>query len=295
MLDTPQHKGQIRRSVWTAYSTKDTAEVVGLSQSVVRSCVREGLLSSRSDSIPLRFSFQDLKVLRALKSLTQSGVSIRRARRQLRELRDRCLGEDSGAESSLASLAIDAHNGHVVVRDQDQVWRADTGQLVFGFQFQEQQGEVAELPSRTALPAPQFIPSQTADEWFDQALDLEESSPEQAKQAYEQVLRQRPQCTETLVNLGRLHAESDMLEAASHCFRQALDIDPRESTALYNLGVISQDSGDDLEAIQYYEAALSIDRELAEAHYNLATIFDKTGDARSAIRHINEFRKLNKR
>jgi tetratricopeptide (TPR) repeat protein len=276
--------------VWTAYSTKDTAEVVGLSESVVRSCVREGLLSNRSDSIPLRFSFQDLKVLRALKGLTQSGVSIRRARRQLQDLRARCLGEES-----LASLAIDAHNGHVVVRDQDQVWRADTGQLVFGFQFQEQEGEVTELPHPVALPAPEFMPSQTADEWFDQALDLEESSPQQAKQAYEQVLRQRPQCTESLVNLGRLHAEGDMLEEASHCFRQALDIDPRESTALYNLGVISQDSGDDLEAIQYYEAALSIDRELAEAHYNLATIFDKTGDARSAIRHINEFRKLNKR
>jgi tetratricopeptide (TPR) repeat protein len=276
--------------VWTDYSTRDTADLVGLTESVVRSCVREGLLSNRSDSIPLRFSFQDLTVLKALKSLTQSGVSIRRARRQLRVLRKRCVGDQS-----LASLCIDAHNGHVVVRDQDQVWRADTGQLVFGFQFQEQQGDVTELPHRAALPGPEFIASQTADEWFEQALELEESSPDQAKQAYEQVLRQRPQCTETLVNLGRLHAESDKLEEANYCFKQALDIDPRESTALYNLGVISQDTGDDLEAIQYYEAALSIDRELAEAHYNLATIFDKTGDARSAIRHINEFRKLNKR
>ncbi len=276
--------------MWTDYSTKDTADLVGLSESVVRSCVREGLLSNRSDSIPLRFSFQDLKVLRALKSVTKDGVGIRRARRQLRELRDRVVGE-----ASLASLCIEAHNGHVVIRDKDQVWRADTGQMVFGFQFEEQRGVLTELPSRDEAPGPEFIASQTADEWFEQALHLEESNPTQAKHAYEQVLKQRPQCTETLVNLGRLHAESDMLEAAAHCFTQALDIDPRESTALYNLGVISQDCGDDGEAIQYYESALSIDRELAEAHYNLATIFDKSGDARSAIRHINEFRKLNKR
>ena len=276
--------------MWTDYSTKDTAELVGLSESVVRSCVRDGLLSNDRDRIPLRFSFQDLRVLRALKSVTKNGVSIRRARRQLYELRVRCVGEES-----LASLCIEAHNGHVVVRDDDQVWRADTGQLVFGFQFEEQAGLLAELPSRVALPGPEFIASQTADEWFEQALELEESSPDQAVQAYEQVLRQRPHCTETLVNLGRLHAESDRLDKAAHCFKQALDIDSRESTALYNLGVISQDSGDDVEAIQYYESALSIDRELAEAHYNLATIFDKTGDARAAIRHINEFRKLNKR
>ncbi len=274
--------------MWTAYSTKDTAEVVGLSESVVRGCVREGLLSS--DSIPLRFSFQDLKILRALKAVMQGGVSMRRARRQFGELRSRCEENET-----LASLSIEAHNGHVVVRDKDQVWRADTGQLVFGFQFQEQGGDVSELPSRAALPGPEFIASQTADEWFEQALHLEESSPEQAKSAYQQVLKQRPQCTETLVNLGRLFAESDKLDDAALCFKQALDIDPRESTALYNLGVISQDAGDDVEAIQYYESALSIDRELAEAHYNLATIFDNTGDARAAIRHINEFRKLNKR
>lgn len=276
--------------MWTGYSTKDTAEVVGLSQSTVRTCVREGLLDAEPDRIPLQFSFQDLAVLKAIKSLTLSGVSIRRARRQLGILRAQ--RPNSG---SLASLCIDAHNGHVVIRSEDQVWRADTGQLVFGFQFEEQRGEMTEMPARAAVPGPQFIQSLTADEWFDQALELEESDPLRAIGAYEQVLRQRPECTETLINLGRLHAEASELARASECFRHALDIDPREATALYNLGVIAQDSGSDEEAIRHYEAALTFDDKLAEAHYNLATIFDKSGDARLAIRHINEFRKLSKR
>ncbi len=266
--------------------------MVGLSQRAVRVCVREGLLDAKPDALPLRFSFQDLKVLQVLKHLTRSGVSIRRAQRQLGELRRRW-----GEGRSLASLSIDSHNGHVVIRDEEHVWRADSGQLVFGVQFKAPGGDVTALPhtssaSAGALPDAELIASRTADEWFEQAVGLEEVAPERAIAAYREVLRQRPECTETLINLGRLHAERDEVEEAVSCFEAALDTDPCEPTALYNLGVLAQDQRDDEKATGYYRAALSFDASLAEAHYNLATIFDKLGDARSAIRHINEFRKF---
>ncbi|MCP4448653.1 MAG: tetratricopeptide repeat protein [Myxococcales bacterium] len=276
--------------MWTGYSTKDTAEVVGLSQWAVRSCVREGLLDAQPDVLPLRFSFQDLKVLQTLRSLTRSGVSIRRARRQLGALRSRC---EEGR--SLASMRIDAHDGHVVIRDETQVWRADSGQLVFGFQFSQPSGDVTALPHRAPIVGPEFVASLTADEWFDEAMECEEGEPARAMAAYREVLRQRPECTETLINLGRLHAETEQVDEAVACFETALDIDPCEATALYNLGVIAQDRGLDDEAIAHYQRAVSLESTLAEAHYNLATIFDKLGDARSAIRHINEFRKFSKK
>lgn len=250
--------------------------------------MRCGLLDSQADDLPLRFSFKDLKILKELKALVEQGVSIRRAQRELLSLRHRI-------DHSLASSRIEAQDGHVVVCDEGQVWRADSGQGVFSFHIEPFAGEVRELPQNIDFPVPAFMENLSADEWFDQALECEESDPERAMNAYQQVLRHRPECTESLINIGRLHAESSELETASEFFERALAIDPREPTALYNLGVISQDSGNDSEAINYYEAALSVDRELAEAHYNLATIFDRSGDARSAIRHINEFRKLNKR
>jgi len=252
--------------------------------------VREGLLDAQPDVVPLRFSFQDLKVLQTLKTLTRSGVSIRRAQRQLGELRERF-----GRGTSLASLSIGAHDGHVVVRDDANVWRADSGQLVFGFQFSDPLGVVAELPHRSEIPGPEFLASLTADEWFDEALVSEEHDPGRAMHAYREVLRQRPECTETLINLGRLYAEQENIDDAMACFETALDIDPCEATALYNLGVISQDAGRDDEAISHYQAAISFELGLAEAHYNLATLYDKIGDARLAIRHINEFRKFSKR
>ena len=104
--------------MWTAYSTKDTAQLVGLTQSVVRSCVREGLLDAQVDVFPLRFSFQDLTVLKVIKQLVGRGVSIRRARRQLGVLRARNPG------NSLASLAIEVHRGHVVT--ERGIYRAGT-------------------------------------------------------------------------------------------------------------------------------------------------------------------------
>lgn len=272
--------------MWTQYSTRDAAEFVGLSESTIRSCVRTGLVPG-VDRFPLRFRFQELKILKQVKELVESGVSLRRARRQLLALCGR-LPE----ETSLASMSIDAHNGHVVVRDGDRAWRADTGQLVFEFEFDERSGLLHEMPVRTEAEAPEPIASPTADEWLDYALALEEADPRGAMEAYGHVLRQRPECTETLVNLGRLHAESGDLEEAAVCFRRALEVDPRDATALYNLGVVAQDQGKDDDAVELYERALSFDPQLAEAHYNLATIFDRAGDGRSAIRHINEYRKL---
>lgn len=274
--------------MWTAYSTRETSEFVGLSESAVRACVREGLLAA-PDVVPLRFSFQDLKILKLVVSLVRQGVSLRRARRQLAALSARL-----GPGESLASVSLEAHNGHVVVREGDRVWRADTGQLVFGFEFAERPGTLMSLPARVE-PEPEGLAPMGADEWFDQALALEESDPPAAIAAYEQALQLRPDCPETLVNLGRLHAESGSVDAAALCFRRALDIDPRDATALYNLGVVAQDIGKDDEAVQLYERALALDPSIAEAHYNLATIFDRQGDGRAAIRHINAYRKLTRR
>jgi DNA-binding transcriptional MerR regulator len=289
-LDSADPWREISAAVWTDYSNRQTAEIVGLSESMVRSCAREGLLDAGPDQVPLRFSFQDLRVLKLIKELTTEGISIRRVRRQLVHLRSRL-----GSNSSLAGVALKSHNGHVVVRESERVWRADNGQMVFGFEFADKAGEMREIPlKRLEEETPELIGTQSVEEWFEQALLSEESNPAQAKRAYQQVLQRRPDDTESLINLGRLHAEDEEFNEAALCFRRALDVDPREATALYNLGVIAQDIGRDAEAIALYEQALASDPALAEAHYNLATIFDRSGDPHAAIRHINEYRKLTK-
>ena len=286
MLDTYHRRGDSGDDVWTNYSTRDAAEFVGLTESAIRSCVRSGVVAPRGERVPLRFSFQDLIVLKLVKQLVGQGVTLRRVRTQLGQLAQRC------PDTSLSSLSLSAHNGQVIVRDDQRAWRADSGQLVFGFELQSPAGEVAPMPIRREAAPPEPLAALTADEWFDRALSLEESDPAAAVTAYEHALHLRPYCSETLINLGRLCAENGDPARAADCFKRALDLDPRDATALYNLGVVAQDAGRDREAVQLYERSLEIDSSLAEAHYNLATIFDRTGDPRAAIRHINEYRKL---
>jgi tetratricopeptide (TPR) repeat protein len=271
--------------VWTAYSTRDAAQFVGLTESAVRGCVRAGLLSK--DTSRLRFSFRDLLVLKMLKALVGSGLPLRRARRELAQLRRRV-----PPEASLASLSISTEGGHVVVRDGQHAYRADNGQLFFNFDMPAPQGDMQAMPVRHEVSGPEPMAERTPDDWFELALTLEDDDAEAAVAAYEKVLEARPSCTETLINLGRLRAELGQADAAEACFKMALAENPDDATAIYNLGVVAQDLGDDDQAVAHYHRALELDPGFAEAHYNLATIFDRQGQSQAAIRHINEYRKL---
>jgi tetratricopeptide (TPR) repeat protein len=273
--------------VWSRYSTRDAAQLAGLTESAVRSCARAGLLSDGAGGLPARFSFQDLAVLKSVKGLADGGISWRRIRRQLVELRRRI-----APEAGLSSLHLSASGRQVVVREGSFAWQADSGQMLFDFGQPPPGGEITAMPIRREAPAPEPALGLTADQWFARGADLEEEDPAAAVEAYRHSLHLRPDCTETLINLGRLHAERGAVEQAAEYFSRAIELDPRDATAVYNLGVVAQDMGRDEEAVRLYERALQLDPGLAEAHYNLATIFDRTGDPRAAIRHIHEYRKL---
>jgi tetratricopeptide (TPR) repeat protein len=273
--------------VWSGYSTRDAAQLAGLTESAVRGCARAGLLSDGAGGLPPRLSFQDLAVLKSIKQLAAGGVSWRRLRRELTELRRR-----APSAAGLSALSLAALGRHVVVRDGSTLWQADSGQMLFDFGLPAAGGEVAPMPIRREAPAPEPALGLTADQWFDRGSELEEEDPAAAIEAYRRALHLRPDCTETLINLGRLHAEGGAVEQAAEYFTRAIELDPRDATAVYNLGVVAQDLGKDEDAIRLYQRALELDPALAEAHYNLATIFDRTGDPRAAIRHIHEYRKL---
>jgi tetratricopeptide (TPR) repeat protein len=284
--------------VWSGYSTRDAAHLAGLTESAVRSCARAGLLSDGAGALPPRLSFQDLAVLKSIKELAAGGVSWRRLRRELVELRRR-----TPPSAGLSSLHLAAHGRHVVVREGSCTWQADSGQILFDFDIDIDfgapaakrspvRGEVAAMPLRREAPAPVPALGLTADQWFERGAELEEEDAAAAIEAYRHSLHLRPDSTETLINLGRLHAESGAVEEAADYFSRAMELDPRDGTAVYNLGVVAQDMGRDEDAVRLYRRALELDPALAEAHYNLATIFDRTGDPRAAIRHIHEYRKL---
>jgi tetratricopeptide (TPR) repeat protein len=277
--------------VWTSYSARHAAQLIGLPESVVRSCIRDGLVGTPG-TVPAQLSFRDLSALRTVKALVDAGLPLPRVRKELLAIQGRL---PSGA--SIAELTVEARNGQVHVRGTQ--GPADSqGQLSLAFEATLDPvgatGELREMPRPADAPMPVAVPPATADQWMSRAQVLEERDPVAAIDAYRRSLRLRPDFTEAWINLGRLFAESSDGDAARDCFKSALDLDPAEATAYYNLGVLAQDAGKEAEAIDLYRRSLELDPQLAEAHYNLATLFDQSGDSRSAIRHINEYRKLTK-
>ena len=284
--------------MWTSYSARHAAQLIGLPESAVRSCIRDGLVGMPG-SVPAQLSFRDLSALRTVKALVDAGLPLPRVRKELIRIQ-------ATTGSSIAELTVEARGGEVHVRGSEFV-EPLAGQLALALdrspalepvseagraQIGWAGDNIRELPRPADAPVPVFAPPATADQWIQRAVTLEERDPVAAIDAYRRALRLRPECTEPWINLGRLFAETGDATAAQDCFRSALDLDPADATAYYNLGVLAQDAGNEADAIALYRRALELDQHLAEAHYNLATLFDQSGDSRAAIRHINEYRKL---
>jgi hypothetical protein len=277
--------------VWTSYSARHAAQLIGLPESAIRSCIRDGLVGTPG-TVPAQLTFRDLSALRTVKALVDAGLPLPRVRRELVRIQ---LALPDGA--TLAELTIEARGGQVHVRGGSAAGEP-RGQLALPLDLPEAPdsplpiGELRELPRAPDAPVPLAVAPATAEQWLSRALQLEDRDPVAAIDAYRRSLRLRPECTEAWINLGRMFAESGDTQAAHECFSSAIDIDPDDATAYYNLGVIAQDAGKEDDAIGHYRRALELDPRLAEAHYNLATLFDQSGDSRAAIRHINEYRKL---
>src|SRR5271167_325998 len=75
-------------SVWTSYSARHAAQLIGLPESAVRSCIRAGLVGAPG-TVPAQLSFRDLSALRTVKALVDAGLPLPRVRRELAQLQQR--------------------------------------------------------------------------------------------------------------------------------------------------------------------------------------------------------------
>jgi len=270
----------------TGYTTREVASVLGLSPSEVRAFARAAHLSPRrGPRRELRFTFEDIVLLRAAKGLRDGKVPPRRIRRALTRLR-----EQLPAGRSLSEVSIVAAGDHVVVRDQDTTWEPDTEQVAFDFSVGELASRARPFAREVAGRAPEE--GLDADGWYDLGWDLEAVSLVEAREAYRRALLLRPEHAEARVNLGRLLHEDGETAAAEAEYRRALELSPRSAIAAFNLGVALEDLGRSHEARKAYERALELDPDLSSAHFNLAKLCEHAGDAQDALQHLSAYRRL---
>ena len=269
--------------------------MIGVSAGRLRAYLRAGVLSpERGTRGELRFSFQDLLLLRQAEGLVNQRIPPHRVRRALRALRDRLTDE-----RPLTGVSLSAVGPEVVVHEQGARWQAESGQVLLAFEKQDPAAAevpMVALPTRAAgeRAAGDVVPP-TVEEIYELACDLDEADPERAESSYRQVIAMAPNHADAHINLGRiLHERSDLPGAEEH-YRRALAIRPNDPTASFNLGVVLEDAGHHADALEAYRRAIVADDRNADAHYNAARLYDLLGDYAAALRHLRICRDLARR
>jgi tetratricopeptide (TPR) repeat protein len=271
-----------------SYSLREVSAMLGLSPAQIRAYATAGFLEpERGPRGELRFGFHDLIILRTAGELSAAQIPQRKVQRVLERLRDQ-LPEGR----SLTGVRIAADGERVIVRDGGALWNPESGQSLFDFPVSDLAEKAAPLIHRNAAEARASEQQISADSWYELGCELEMSSIEQAKDAYERALRADPDHTDAHVNLGRLLHEQNAPAAAEQHYRAALELDPEHQTAAFNLGVALEDLGRIEDAIRAYQQALALDPENADAHYNLAGIYERRGDKQAALRYLKSYRAL---
>jgi tetratricopeptide (TPR) repeat protein len=296
----------------SGYSAQDVARMLGLPPARLRAYVRSGVLApERGEKGELRFSFQDLLLLRTAEGLVRDRVPPRRVASALRKLRARLPDAQP-----LTGVQLGAVDQRVVAREGAARWQVDSGQVLLDFERGADAAEpaplrpLADLPARrvgvaaaaastAALPAPATSASDLSppslEELYEIGCDLEETEPAHAEASYEQVIARAPRHADAHINLGRLLHERGELEAAEGHYRQALAVRPDDATATFNLGVALEDQDCLAEAIDAYERAIALNPQNADAHYNAARLYERGGDYGASLRHLRAYRDLTRR
>jgi tetratricopeptide (TPR) repeat protein len=264
------------------YTSRQIRDILGLSTSIISRLIEEGFVKpSRGPRRELRFSFQDLVVLRAAKGLADARLPARRISVSLKKLR-----QQLPAELPATGLRIAAVGDSVAVMDAAGAWRAADGQYLLSFEVTAPRGQVRILEKKPAARR------KSAEQWFDEGCTLEDRSPEQAIAHYRKALDEDICHAGVYTNLGRLLQEKGDWREAQAVYLQGTQSCPDDALLYFNLGVLLEEQSKSEEAIVCYETALEKEPKLIDAHYNLGLLYEAAGKPREALRHFSACRKL---
>ncbi len=254
----------------------------------VRRLARAGFVRPmRGPRRELRFSFQDLVLLRAAAGLVHAKVPSARVRRALRKLRAQ-LPEGR----PLTGVRVFADGDRVAVQEGGARWHPETGQALLDFgvaDLARKAAPVVRAAVRARAPA-----ALDAESWYRWGRDLEDASPREAKLFYRRALALDGGHGGAHLDLGRLlHEEGDPHAAELH-YRLALASTAHRALAAFNLGVALEDQGLRDEALLAYARAIETDPSLADAHFNASRLLERMGRKADALRHLAEYRRLSK-
>ena len=263
------------------FSLRHVQEMLGLSRTVLSGLIAAGFVTpARGPRNQLRFSFQDLMLLRTAHALHAARIPPRKILHSLAKLR-----ASLPETLPITGLRITAVGANVAVRDRDTHWEADSGQLLMDF-------EVAPRGASIAFLAPEPLPLDQARAAFERGAALEASDAGAAERAYRDALALAPDCVDAYLNLGAMLCERARFDEAVALYDAAVERCPGSALIHFNRAIALEDQQRFEDAVASYERSLQLDATLADAHFNLGRLQERLGDARSALRHFSAYRRL---
>ena len=267
------------------YTLKSIEKMLGLGRGVIASIVNAGFVTpTRGVRNELRFSFQDVVLLRTAHHLMAANIAPRRMLRSLKKLKAKL-----PKELPLSGLRISAVGSDVVVRDGGAQWEAESGQLLMDFEIAHDEGAVTFLTRATTVADDADA---DADLWFTRAEQLEANDVAAAEKAYRHALSIAPDHADAYINLGALLCEAGRCAEALKLFDIAIRHCAQAPLLYFNRGIALEDGNRIEEALKSYERCLELAPELADAHYNAARLYEQRGQVQMAVRHYSAYRRL---
>jgi tetratricopeptide (TPR) repeat protein len=220
------------------FGVREVEKLLRLPRSTIRALVQAGFVTpSRGPRNALRFSFQDLIVLRTAQALAAARVPAKRITRSLKELR-----RNLPAAMPLSGLSINAVGDRVVVKEGAKSWQAESGQYLLVFEGDPAAGVLKVI--QADKPAVQTE--------VEDGYELHEAGRlQEAEAAYRNALETHGPDALSLYNLGVLLQDMDRKPEAVETYEAALELDPAMADGHYNLALLCEELGRAREAIRH--------------------------------------------
>jgi tetratricopeptide (TPR) repeat protein len=220
------------------FGVREVEKLLRLPRSTIRALVQAGFVTpSRGPRNALRFSFQDLIVLRTAQALAAARVPAKRITRSLKELR-----RNLPAAMPLSGLSINAVGDRVVVKEGPKSWQAESGQYLLVFEGDPAAGVLKVIQADKLVVQPEI----------EDGYELHEAGRlQEAEAAYRRALDTHGPDALLLYNLGVLLQDMDRKPEAVETYEAALELDPAMADGHYNLALLCEELGRAREAIRH--------------------------------------------
>ena len=274
----------------STYSLQNAARILKVAPSRLRYWKRTRLAVPRpaeaGDEDATDYAFGDLIGLKAVLSLLEQGISLRRIRRSVELLRDRA----PDIEDPLVALRLWAEGSERVVVERGGRWMEPDGQMLLGFEGSAARvlGEVASIEG--AAPEPKV----SAGHHFERGcrLDADPATCEEAIAAYREALALDPDFADAHCNLGAVFYNRGERDDARRHFEGCLRLDPGHVEAHFNLANLLEEEGCNEMALHHYRTGLVADPFYPDLHINLALLYEKLEMPRHAGEHWRRYLQL---